>query len=311
MFGMDDRQAYRKKAQEMGIPEPVAEWLLGLALPRVTFHVQEQFPGQEQSSTQEQQEAGADRVVGHLGGNPWLPEDVEWSGFPHFIASIDCAALPRGAVEFPFPEDGRMLFFADANTPDFEPRGQDAYARVVYVPAGTPTAERVPEYVEDQPFLAEPVPLGYELHWTLPGFSSRAYEVLTEDARILYDKYDGDELGNEPWGYNAPLALGGHALMVQGDPLMLFLPDDFPGSTSPIVTQQRVAEAAAARPDDFPLPPHFPVSDPDPEGWLLLAEMRADLGWGVSPSITYWMIRRADLAERRFDRVKHNAQILE
>jgi hypothetical protein len=294
---MDDRQAYRQKASERGIPAPVIEWFLQLARPRVVLHRDDQ--------------SGVDTatapVVGHVGGNPWLPADVEWSGFPHFVASIDCAALPAGVLDIPFPEDGHLLFFADVNQPDFD--GEDTYARIVHVPAGTATAERVPS---DEPFMAERFPLRYELHWTLPGDYSLDYLLLREDSRNLYDKYDGSELGNEPWPYGGQLALGGHPLQIQDDPLLRFLPEDFAFPKVAIDPRIKASDAAAKFPNDLPLPPAEPDrSNGDPEGWLVLAEMREDLDWGEIPAVTYWMIRREDLAKKSFDRVKHAVEILE
>ena len=55
-------------------------------------------------------------VVGHLGGNPRLPDGVEWPQWPHhgpltYIAGIDCAALPANDLGMPFPANGNLLFF--------------------------------------------------------------------------------------------------------------------------------------------------------------------------------------------------------
>jgi hypothetical protein len=50
-------------------------------------------------------------------------------------ASIDCAALSARSLDFPFPEDGHLLFFADMGEPDFDPAGENQYAPVVYAPA--------------------------------------------------------------------------------------------------------------------------------------------------------------------------------
>jgi hypothetical protein len=302
MSFMDDRQAYRKTAREQGTPDHVIEWMLQLARPRVVFR-RSDWGGADRL-------ASAAPVAGYFGGNPWLPDDVEWAGTPHFLASIDCAALRTGALDFPFPEDGHLLFFADMNEPDFDPAEEDGYARVVYVPAGTATAERVPPGNESA-FVPERFPLRHELHWTMPADYSYEYLLLSDDSRILFDKYNGSELGNESWPYDGQIALGGHPVQIQDSPLLRFLPDDFSFPVVAVDPRTKASDAAARIRDDLPLPslsggPHL-----DAGGWLLLAEMRADLIWDSTPAVTYWMIRRDDLAERRFDRVKYDVQILE
>ncbi|WP_234590896.1 DUF1963 domain-containing protein [Micromonospora sp. MH99] len=89
---------------------------------------------------------GGEDVVGQSGGLPRLPVDAEWPserGIPlPFVASLDCAALPK-VERLPLPVDGSLLFFLDPeNAFDACSRGYDAYAQVRYVPAGTETAVR-------------------------------------------------------------------------------------------------------------------------------------------------------------------------
>lgn len=298
---MDDRQAYREKARSMGIPDAVCDWMLQLARPRVVLHRDDEAGAAADTSTA--------LPAGYIGGSPWLPEDVEWAGFPHFMASIDCAALPPGSLDFPFPEDGHLLLFGNMDQPDFE--GEDTYGRVVYVPAGTPTAERV--LPEGETIVAERFPLRQELHWTLPGDWSFEYLLLSDKSRDLYNKYGGDAVANEPWAYSGKIALGGHAVSPQDDPLLRFLPDDFPYPSIPIDPRAKTAEAAARVPDDLPLPSLWAEPAPDTGGWLVLAEMRWEdtSSGGTVPAVTFWMIRRDDLAERNFDHVKHVVDIFE
>ena len=90
-------------------------------------------------------------VVGHLGGNPRLPDGVEWPQWPHhgpltYIAGIDCAALPANDLGMPFPANGNLLFFYfDGQLDDGEalvlPDEPDsaAGARVLYVPVDAST----------------------------------------------------------------------------------------------------------------------------------------------------------------------------
>lgn len=49
--------------------------------------------------------------------------------------------------------------------------------------------------------------------------------------------------------------------------------------------------------------------DSDQDDWCLLADMRADFGPSRMPGIGFWVIRRADLTERRFDRLKRIMQM--
>jgi hypothetical protein len=69
-----------------------------------------------------------------------LPLDAPGPGFP-FIASLDCAALPREATDLPLPSDGHLLFFADPDEMDDE-------GAVMYIPAGTAAEERQIEYFD-------------------------------------------------------------------------------------------------------------------------------------------------------------------
>ncbi|MGW0868642.1 DUF1963 domain-containing protein [Streptomyces sp. NPDC002611] len=83
--------------------------------------------------------------VGRRGGLPRLPVGMEWPSCEYgplpFVASLDCAALPR-VDGLALPADGSLLFFLhhewawDACSITDEQK----FARVVYVPAGIDTA---------------------------------------------------------------------------------------------------------------------------------------------------------------------------
>ncbi|MEU4563471.1 DUF1963 domain-containing protein [Actinoplanes sp. NPDC023936] len=87
-------------------------------------------------------------VVGQHGGLPALPVGMEWPsaefGPLPFIASFDCAALPR-VPGLALPVDGSLLFFLDrefafdAGTANGSVADEQEFARVVHVPAGTAT----------------------------------------------------------------------------------------------------------------------------------------------------------------------------
>lgn len=80
--------------------------------------------------------------VGQLGGLPHLPVGMEWPAGPlPFVASFDCAALPR-VDGLALPALGSLLFFLDHEQAygAGSVAGEQSYARVVYVPAGVDTA---------------------------------------------------------------------------------------------------------------------------------------------------------------------------
>ncbi|HWO68046.1 MAG TPA: DUF1963 domain-containing protein [Umezawaea sp.] len=106
-------------------------------------------------------------AIGQVGGLPRLPVGVEWpsggSGTPlPFIASVDCALLPR-AEGLPLPEDGSLLFFLhhEEDVEDLPDTDGPGFARVLYVPVGTDTAvaslppghDSTTLFHEDMPFL--------------------------------------------------------------------------------------------------------------------------------------------------------------
>src|SRR6266480_5550183 len=111
-----------------------------------------------------------------LGGLPHLPDDVGWprwkgNGPLSFIAAIDCAHLPSQRLDISLPESGLLLLFyrnpeLDDFQPVIEPRTPQtqAGARIVYVPAGTPTTEReAPAGIKPYPrvrLTAEPIITG-------------------------------------------------------------------------------------------------------------------------------------------------------
>src|SRR4051812_21962786 len=83
--------------------------------------------------------------VGRSGGLPRLPVGMRWpssesSPLP-FVASFDCAALPR-VDGLALPADGSLLFFLHHEWADdtCSIADEQKFARVVHVPAGTDTA---------------------------------------------------------------------------------------------------------------------------------------------------------------------------
>jgi uncharacterized protein YwqG len=149
---MNRHEQFRRAAIERGVPSDEADEFADQL--RFAIWLGVGGPGEE--------------VVGQRGGRPRLPVGAEWPssgrGSPlPFIASVDCAALPR-AEGLPLPADGSLLFFLHHEEDlDAGPtEGGPEFARVLHVPAGTDTAVASPPpdhesttfFHEDIPFLA-------------------------------------------------------------------------------------------------------------------------------------------------------------
>ena len=153
-----------------------------------------------------------------LGGDPFLPDGVEWPREPSggemsFLAQIRCEDLPR---DLEFPETGVLFFFFDESDPDYfwsveDEKTWGAHFRVVYTEGPLPSAPRrrttpdpapTPEvFVRAEPVLCRPddcqkyYDLGRPVHRMLGHPDSFD---LTEDApppaedRILLLQLDSD-----------------------------------------------------------------------------------------------------------------------
>jgi hypothetical protein len=243
MTALDD---YREAARERGIPEHIVDWAMRLARPRLELR-----PMDDSDAP----------VVGQYGGLPSLPPDVEWSGFPDFIGSVDCAAVPVGKLDIPLPKDGTLLFFATRREPPFVfPTG----GRVVYVPAGTATAERIASE-EDIGYTREPFPLRGRLNWNMPDLNS-AVIIENDELGGVFEEHG---LGDLNYSTPGELTLGGYACTVQDDPCLAgALGDD----------DERWVMMAQARYQLVDIP--------------------------TMVCHAFWMIRHQDLTDRNFERVK-------
>lgn len=198
MSGMDDFEAYRAAARAGGVPDEAVELALGLARPQV-----------ELSSS-----PGPDAVLaGRYGGWPSLPAEVEWEGYPDFVASVDCAALPR-VFDFPFPAEGSLLFFADRRDAE-GPESERGAGFVVYVGADAVVEERVPE--DGEAVYGEPVPLFARSLWSLP---MACDDVVAADERVrgVYGRYRLDRWDERRGVAQVELLLGGYAYSPQDPP---------------------------------------------------------------------------------------------
>jgi hypothetical protein len=90
-------------------------------------------------------------TVGHFGGLPPLPQDIDWprdagSGMPMmFVAAIDLARLPGADADIGMPENGMLLFFVSADGNIWGDDGDPPMGHVVFLPGGAgDTTERSP-----------------------------------------------------------------------------------------------------------------------------------------------------------------------
>jgi len=228
-------------------------------------------------------------VVAILGGTPELPAGTPWPQWPDrgplaFIASVDCAALPRETLPQEFPSDGTLLFFfydgqldedviVSAHDPDTR-----AGAQILYVPADTPVTE-----------ADTPAPL-------------TAYPCLPLTA-------DVEESAPDLWLPQARRAL-------LGDTLPWPHPRETPAELRPFVRAfSRMRTSMGHQIGGHPIPLQGPVEyeiaheDDEAQRWLLLAQFDSELKmpWADEGTL-FWLIRPEDLAARRFDLARFTAQ---
>jgi uncharacterized protein YwqG len=292
---MDYRGQFRRTAIERGFPpdevERFAEFL------RFAIWTREQRDGV---------------LAGRSGGLPRLPVGVPWpstGGSPlPFIASVDCAALPR-IDGLALPTDGELLFFLHHENAyeEYDVTLEQRHARVVYVPAGTETV--VAEEPEDTD--------GMFCNTTLT-FVGREYDLFATVAAELpdwledYDEFEADDdsrsdaqehlardlrhvedlcaLVAELWPANGHpgLSLGGYTSGI-GE-----LTTDFLYTTP---ETQMAEEALEARGEDGDLALEQESLRVMRE-WVPLAQFVPD-----DVYIGRFLIRHDDLAAARFDRV--------
>ncbi|MDH6120269.1 uncharacterized protein YwqG [Kitasatospora sp. GAS204A] len=242
--------------------------------------------------------AGADgRSAGRLGGAPELPHGTEWPvweghGPLSFVASVDCAALPTGELDMPLPQDGTLLFFYfDGQLDDGDALvladDRDSWdgARVLYVPAETetlehPTPEGLTAYPEvrltAQATASDLGPWHPDTQSALgsgPGWDPRDHPICSEPFV---------EAVGKTW-HGPSHRIGGHPMSVQ-NPVEYEVAHALLGGQAAWDSPELTSEA---------------------QNWVLLAQIDsdddADMMWGDVGSL-YWLIRREDLAAKRFDK---------
>ncbi|MGW0920655.1 YwqG family protein [Streptomyces sp. NPDC002755] len=275
------RDAFRALALHHLSPQETEKWL-GLLRPGVRLEVA----------------AGIDDMVGQLGGLPALPVASEWPAWEghgplSFVASIDCARLPKAALDIDLPEAGALLFFYfDGQLNDgealvlAEDRASWTGVRVLYVAADEKVAERgTPAGLK--PYLAVQLTARAEMTATEP-WHPRVRDAFAPGAPVG-NRYDhpvcAQDFLDALWEFDEEVGhqIGGHAHSVQ----------------NPVEIE--VAEAVL----DGGVPWHDPRLSEETDNWVLLAQFdsedTADMMWGDA-GVLYWLIRPEDLAERCFER---------
>ncbi|MET7475978.1 DUF1963 domain-containing protein [Streptomyces sp. NPDC005648] len=280
---------FRDKAVAQGIPADDVERWLSLARPCLTLTRAEDGDG---DGADDGSGDGDGPVVGRFGGPLLLPAGTPDPEHP-FVASIDLAALPAGASDLPLPPDGRLLLFAFPETADDD----ETMGSVVYVPAGTDVTERdkhawnSSDWDDDEAMFAEfpQGPLRATVQVSLPHHKSVVQPGMPWGGPLpghprceeLVAVWESTRADIAPEG---PLQIGGYA-------------DEEAIDTDPVDHAVRLAvNAEDAGTADGAAPG-------DASGWVLLADWVAGMdvqGW--ESATVHWVIRRADLAARRFDR---------
>ncbi|MGW4873932.1 DUF1963 domain-containing protein [Streptomyces chartreusis] len=171
--------------------------------------------------------------VGRSGGLPLLPVGLEWPSSEYgplpFIASFDCAALPK-VDGLALPADGSLLLFLhhewayDA----FSIVDEQEFARIVYVPAGTDTAiAEEPDHDEEMfcdmtlDFVGREYDLFATVNAELPSWFEDDDEGSQSDdlehlARNLAHRRELSALVGELWpeSKGAAVCLGGYSMGV-------------------------------------------------------------------------------------------------
>lgn len=220
------------------------------------------------------------RLAGHLGGSPSLPRDVDWPIAPAAeLGTVSDLPIPFIAsidcTNLPAHEldidlpDGTLLFFSFVDL--FDP-----YCQVIHVPTGTELDTRAAPVDDDGdppemlPFEPLHAVAARTFTGTEHGYPPQDGLTSTIDDNML-EKLA--ELTREPGELDTVFQIGGHPYVIRCNP-----EED---------------------------------ADDREQSWVLLAQMflwaRDDLE--LDGEIVYWTISRADLTNRRFDRVRITVEI--
>ncbi|MEU5718090.1 DUF1963 domain-containing protein [Streptomyces sp. NPDC020403] len=261
---MDRVNRFRTEAASRGLPsEEVEEWIR-VALPAVYVA-----------------EGGEGPLVAQVGGDPVLPHDVPRPSDP-FVASVDLAALPPDVTGLPLPADGHLLLFSGTDVRGIGGQVSDA---VLYVPAGTAATPSPLAHSRRAPYRPRELrTVWYQPSAQMPeSFALDRWGDFPEDEQFEL----ADEIG-DAWahggGYRPSWALqiGSHPVSPQNDPVHYAREPEETGLSE---------QGGAAQGEN--------VGD-----WALLATWRCgDDVTELDSGVAHWVIRRRDVAARRFDRV--------
>jgi uncharacterized protein YwqG len=265
------------------LPPDIADRFLGLVRPAIRLDA-----------------AGADDLpVGHLGGEPALPEDMPWPVWLDdqpvpFICHVAFDRLAGYDVDIDLPTAGSLLIFR----PDLEaPPDPDLGTRLIYVPPGTAVTRRAaPPGTDAYPHR----PLAARRVLTWPSGAEPAFLAefgnSVEAADLLWRRtHDGQSFSDALRQYDRRANWRGPDHQIGGYV-----------STSQNSVVYQAAGAAVG---------HYDYRDPsftaEAAKWTALLQLSEDpsanLVWGDG-ALLYWAIRTDDLSAGTFDRVYFECQ---
>ena len=287
------------------LSQPLADRWIELLRPAIEFP----YPDPDEPVEPE-------RVALRRGGDPLLPDEVDWPtvegyGPLMFMADMDCAAVAAaGGVEL-LPTEGSLLFFYGGHPDRFPERwmGRDSQrwtaweqGRVIYLPPGLERKpRRQPQEPDPDDWLdpIEPQDSCAVLISTPPSAASELIEHnFGNGVKAQYDSH---------WA--AVLQAGGPATLPPGAEFELWdsdfesaVNDDWGycytgGYAHPCQRPVELETAVAALGDGTKMSDERALEEAG--HWRLLFQD----GWEAGDMILYWMIREDDLAAGRFDRV--------
>jgi len=240
-------------------------------------------------------------VAAYLGGDPLLPEEVEWPvweghGPLHFVGAVDCGQVPSQELDIPLPASGQLLFFyfdglGDSSVTATDPDSVSNGTRVIYIPAEAEIAPRTaPEGAAPYPRLL----LSGEVIATAPDNENAALIAAfgdPDDPSGYCDYPTTDPNGSGFWealtayrrDHQPHHQIGGYALPVQGAVEREGAQVVYPGEDEAAIDARKQLTSQL----------------------VLLAQIDSDsrsgMNWDDAGRL-YWMITREDLAAGRFDK---------
>ncbi|MFF6987267.1 DUF1963 domain-containing protein [Streptomyces sp. NPDC010273] len=139
-----DEPLLLEPAAKHGVPGPVVRELMARTRPCLYLVQHGELPEPSRENT---------RPAARTGGLPALPDGVNRpDGHEPLVLSVDCAALPHGALDIELPAHGRLLFFTEVEYPPEQ-------SALLHIPAGTPATERPADDIRVyEPCILYPAP---------------------------------------------------------------------------------------------------------------------------------------------------------